>query len=150
MKFVIILLTVLSFISCKDIENNSEQKVTEETSEERMPDKAHNSQNSLDWAGVYTGVLPCEDCEGIETKIRLSYDLNYTLSQFYLGTTNRDSVTEKGKFEWNKQENTVSLGEREKLHFKVSENYLLQVFEDESKVMGDSAIKYRLTKTNTL
>ena len=24
----------------------------------------HSSQNALDWAGVYEGVLPCADCPG--------------------------------------------------------------------------------------
>ena len=37
-------------------------------------DMAHNSQNSLDWAGVYQGILPCADCEGFDTVITLNWD----------------------------------------------------------------------------
>ncbi len=154
MKSIIILLALVCLISCKDQEKTAESNSLESSAEEisTKPDNAHNSRNSLDWDGVYEGVLPCEDCEGIETSIRLKKNLDYVLSQHYLGRTEAEenNLNETGKFEWNKQGNTISLGERQKLYFQVSENYLLQVFKDESKVMGDSAIKYRLTKTNNL
>ena len=154
MKFIIILLALVCLIFCKDQEKTAESNSLESSKEEisTNPDNAHNSRNSLDWDGVYEGVLPCEDCEGIETSIRLKKNLDYVLSQHYLGRaeSEENNLNETGKFEWNKQGNTISLGERQKLYFQVSENYLLQVFKDESKVMGDSAIKYRLTKTNNL
>ena len=38
-------------------------------------DRSHNSMNSLDWEGIYTGLLPCADCEGIQTVIKLNRDL---------------------------------------------------------------------------
>ena len=154
MKSIIILLAIFCLISCKDQEKTAESNSFEGSSKEigTKPDNAHNSRNSLDWDGVYEGVLPCENCEGIETSIRLKKNLDYVLSQHYLGraAAEENNLNETGKFEWNKQGNTISLGERQRLHFQVSENYLLQVFKDESKVMGDSAIKYRLTKINSL
>jgi len=154
MKSIIILLALFCLISCKDQEKTAESNSLESSTEEisTKPDNAHNSRNSLDWDGVYEGVLPCENCEGIETSIRLKKNLDYVLSQHYLGRaeSEENNLNETGKFEWNKQGNTISLGESQKLYFQVSENYLLQVFKDESKVMGDSAIKYRLTKTNNL
>ncbi|SKB84795.1 Uncharacterized lipoprotein NlpE involved in copper resistance [Salegentibacter holothuriorum] len=154
MKSLILLLAVFCFISCKDQEKTPENNSLESSAEKigTKPDNAHNSRNSLDWGGVYEGVLPCEDCDGIETSIRLKQNLDYVLSQHYLGKKEAEesNINQTGKFEWNKQGNTISLGERQKLYFQVSENYLLQVFKDESKVMGDSAIKYRLTKVNSL
>jgi len=45
---------------------------------EQVPvDAQHTSANSLDWAGVYRGVLPCADCPGIETTLRLATDSTY-------------------------------------------------------------------------
>jgi hypothetical protein len=41
------------------------------------PPAGDTSRTSLDWPGTYTGVLPCADCEGIETTITLSVDLTY-------------------------------------------------------------------------
>lgn len=154
MKLIIILLAVFSLVSCKDENRNLELEATENTTKniENRADTAHNSQNSLDWTGVYKGILPCKDCDGIETSIQLDENLDYVLSQHYLDSAEAEenNIKETGKFTWNKEENTLSLGERKKLYFKVSENYMLQVFRDESKVMGDSAVKYRLTKTSSL
>jgi len=154
MKFVVILLGLFCLISCKNEKKESETNANGSSVEikDTTPDSAHNSQNSLDWTGVYEGVLPCENCDGIETKIQLKKNLDYMLSQDYLGRegVEENNINETGKFEWNKQGSTISLGERQKLYFKVSENYLLQVFKDETKVMGDSAVKYRLTKTSGL
>jgi uncharacterized lipoprotein NlpE involved in copper resistance len=50
-----------------------------------VADPAHNSRNSLDWAGVYKGTLPCADCEGIQEEIRLNDDLTYEMVSTYLG-----------------------------------------------------------------
>src|SRR5690606_18798136 len=48
-------------------------------------DPADNSRNSLDWAGTYRGVLPCADCEGIETVITLAEDGSFREHTRYLG-----------------------------------------------------------------
>ncbi len=154
MKLIIILFAVFCLVSCKNEENNSELKTIESSVEniESTTDNTYDPRASLDWSGVYEGFLPCEDCEGIETSIQINDNLDYVLSQHYLGRAEAEenNFNETGKFEWNEQGNTISLGERQKLYFKVSQNYLLQVFKDESKVMGDSAMKYRLTKINDL
>ncbi|MBI6119413.1 copper resistance protein NlpE [Salegentibacter maritimus] len=153
MKYVTIILCLFCFISCKNQEKEPETNVEEHTIEDVgfKPDNAHNSQNSLDWAGEYKGTLSCEDCEGIETRILLQQDLGYELSQNYIGRSETHvSINETGEFKWDKQGNTISLGKHQKFYFQVGENYLLQLFEDGTKVMGDSAMKYRLTKINNL
>ena len=95
--------------------------------------------------------MSCKDCEGIETRILLQQDLGYELSQNYIGRSETPvSINETGEFKWDKQGNTISLGKHQKFYFQVGENYLLQLFEDGTKVMGDSAMKYRLTKINSL
>ena len=40
-------------------------------------DDINNSENSLDWAGIYTGVLSYADCEGIQTVLRIDANKNY-------------------------------------------------------------------------
>ncbi|MGW1455000.1 MULTISPECIES: copper resistance protein NlpE [Salegentibacter] len=152
MKSIIILLALVCLVSCKDENKELELETTEisKKSEVTPSNDVFSARDSLDWAGIYEGFLPCEDCEGIETSIEIEKNRDYTLSQEFKGRAGDNSLQETGKFEWDKQGNTISLGERQKLYFKVSQNYLLQVFKDESKVMGDSAIKYRLTKINEL
>lgn len=69
----------------------------------------HNSRNSLDWSGIYRGVLPCADCEGIRTEIRLNADLSYEMTTQYLGKST-ELFTESGRFNWDDGGNTLRLG----------------------------------------
>ena len=63
-----------------------------------VADVAHNSRNSLDWAGTYRGVLPCADCPGIETTVTLRADGTYSATSRYL---ERDVArTGEGRFSW--------------------------------------------------
>jgi copper homeostasis protein (lipoprotein) len=36
------------------------------------------------YVGTYEGILPCADCEGIETELALSPDTTFTLIEYYL------------------------------------------------------------------
>ncbi len=47
-------------------------------------DTHHTAENSLDWAGRYTGLLPCADCEGIQTQLTLHSDKTYVLEEHYV------------------------------------------------------------------
>ena len=69
--FFLSLLSFLVIISCS---NNNETQTLEREKDMYYNDDQHNSRNSLDWNGVYKGVLPCADCEGIETVITLLND----------------------------------------------------------------------------
>ena len=49
---------------------------------------AHNTRNSIDWEGYYTGTIPCASCEGINVWLNLKSVDNttrYTLVENYLG-----------------------------------------------------------------
>ena len=64
------LLTTCALAACSKSTQNAE--VNTATPEAKVAssaeiDSAHNAQNSLDWAGDYQGILPCADCEGINT-----------------------------------------------------------------------------------
>jgi heat shock protein HslJ len=68
----------------------------------------HTSQNSLDWAGVYEGVLPCADCPGIQTRLTLSHDETYELSSLYLDRDKTPRVV-RGRFSWQSNGNAITL-----------------------------------------
>src|SRR5699024_4503628 len=95
------------------------------------PDRAHNSQNSLDWSGTYKGTLPCADCPGIEVELTLNSDLTYTSTMEYL---ERDTThEEEGTFEWNESGSDITLydnGKEESGKYKVGENRLFFLDED--------------------
>lgn len=84
-----------------------EGEVTTEN-EKDVADSAHNSRISLDWAGTYQGTLPCEDCEGVETRITLKKSGKYAREEKYLGKSNTPLMG-AGVFEWNEEGSTVTL-----------------------------------------
>lgn len=73
-----------------------------------QPADAHTSQNSLDWTGVYEGVLPCADCPGIETRLTLNRDGSYELSTRYLERQDAPLAV-RGLFSWNAGGNAIAL-----------------------------------------
>lgn len=77
----------------------------------RAADGAHNSRNSLDWAGTYEGVLPCADCPGIRTRLTLRKDGRYEMSTFYIDRSSEPHVV-RGKFKWQPGGNAIALDAR--------------------------------------
>jgi len=57
-----------------------------------------NSSNALDWPGTYTGLVPCADCNGIETSITLNKELIYSIKTTYLGKKEAAVTEKKGSF----------------------------------------------------
>jgi len=77
---------------------------------QQKPADLHTSQNSLDWAGVYEGVLPCADCPGIKTRLTLSLDGTYELVTQYL-ERQVPAQTVRGRFTWQASGNAITLDE---------------------------------------
>jgi uncharacterized lipoprotein NlpE involved in copper resistance len=107
----------------------------------------HSAQNSLDWSGTYSGIVPCASCEGIETELRLGEDLTYTLVTKYLGEQEKP-YSLSGSFEW--QGNNIKLGgiadyDRPTL-YKVEENKLRQLDMEGNIITGKLERNYILTK----
>ena len=67
-KSIYCILISLIMLSCNSTKNTKQQ----------VPDE-HNSQNALDWNGIYRGTLPGADCEGILTTITLQKDMLYAV-----------------------------------------------------------------------
>lgn len=109
------------------------------------PDPAHNARNSLDWAGAYRGVLPCADCEGIETTVLLRPDGGYLARSRYLGESGVVSTSE-GRFTWNAAGDAVSLAGDSPALYRVEENKLVRLALDGSPNTGPLAEHYVLMK----
>ena len=86
-------------------------------------DNAHNSENALDWDGVYEATLPCADCPGIKTQLTLNPDKTFLLHREYL--EKNTNTEDKGTFMWHNQGAVVHLqGKDTDLKLKVGENQL--------------------------
>ena len=147
---------ILSIFSCKDQEEslnaveNIETKGSGINPQEPEISETHTSRNSLDWEGVYTGVLPCDDCEGIDTSISLNKDQTYLLKQRYLGSPEKESkeIISEGKFTWSENGNYITLegsniGSRK---FKVGENFLMPLDKNGKEIEAIPGNNYKLFK----
>jgi uncharacterized lipoprotein NlpE involved in copper resistance len=149
--FKIVLIALLSIVySCNNKIVGKEQKGLSqgETAQvkEVEPIDTHSSKNSLDWEGVYKGVLPCADCEGIKTTITLFKDNTYSIASEYLGKSD-NPVYNKGIFIWNQAGSIISLDrEGQNNQYKVGENVLIHLDNDGNPITGDLADKYKLMK----
>lgn len=106
--------------------NTSNKSKNAQVSKTEVADQAHNSRNSLDWAGVYKGSLPCADCEGIAVEIRLDSDQSYERVMTYLGKED-GRVSDRGEFEWDEKGGKIRLINETKSDdnwFQVGENKL--------------------------
>ncbi len=128
----ILLLTVLilAFSACNTGKQsgNSNNTVNQEesgiTAELRSE---HNSRNSIDWAGVYKGMLPCADCEGIVIEIRINADNSYEKVMTYLGKGD-NIFRESGSFEWDEFGGRIKIADESTNSgewYRVGENRLI-------------------------
>lgn len=107
----------------------------------------HNSRNSLDWAGTYSGILPCADCPGIETVVTLSSDGTYQRSMFYLEEA-VSPLVDNGSFSWDESGNRIALdiGSDQVEQYQVEENQLSRLDIEGQRITGNLASYYVLAK----
>lgn len=105
----------------------------------------HTSQNSVDWMGTYKGTVPCADCPGIETEVKL-----YENKTFSYKATYQDrnlTVADTGTFMWHDNGSVVHLkGKETDIKYKVGENILMQLDTEGNLIKGDLAENYNLKK----
>lgn len=107
----------------------------------------HSSRNSLDWAGTYSGVIPCADCPGIRDTVTLHADGRFERTLVYLERSVQPHV-ERGSFSWNAAGSNVTLRETGGVgqHFKVGENRLIHLDQEGNPITGELAGHYVLDK----
>ena len=135
--FLAPVLVAIIFLSCKPTLQ------TDQSGEAMTND---NSRNSLDWPGVYRGVLPCADCSGIRTQLTLNKDLTYEMAVQYIG---KDSgvIRSNGTFQWNDAGSTITLtGSAEPNRYLVGEEKLFKLDKDGKRIQGGLADQYILKK----
>lgn len=144
---LLIAVLALTLVSCT---NNKKQAGTQKEAGQIDKDiiDSHTADMSLDWAGVYEGVLPCADCEGIETTIELKKDHTYIANYKYLGKpADRNEFSEMGTFAWDEMGSIITLeSERETSQYQVGENKLTLLTAEGNVNTGELAHLYELKK----
>jgi uncharacterized lipoprotein NlpE involved in copper resistance len=111
----------------------------------KAPD-THTSETSLDWPGVYSGIIPAADGPGIAVQIALNSDRTFVLQYRYIDRG--DNVfTSEGTFAWDKTGGMVILDlENIPSYYKVEENRLIQLDMQGERITGALADHYVLGK----
>lgn len=139
---------VIMMAGCK---TTSRQMKSKEQAESPVA-TADNSQTSLDWEGVYSGILPCADCTGVQTVISLKKDLTFHISSKYIDKS-EGAFEKNGKFAWSQDGSRIELlGVREgsmPIHYLVGENQLIQLNMQGQRITGELAERYILKKEVT-
>jgi copper homeostasis protein (lipoprotein) len=111
----------------------------------------HSTRHAIDWPGVYQGLLPCADYEGVETTLMLRADHSYTLIRRRLGeVTMTDEVS--GSFMWKADGGVVMLGEPGEAPalYQVGEDHLRQLDREGQRIAGPLAENYVLHKVGPM
>ena len=105
-----------------------------------------NSQNSLDWSGTYIGTLPCGDCPGIKTVLKINDDNTYEISSVYLDKKS-EPVTARGTFAWDDTGSIITLdADGDHLKFKIQEGSVKQLDKFGDDKQGPNKDSYILKK----
>lgn len=106
-----------------------------------------NSRTSLDWAGTYSGVVPCASCPGIETVVTLRDDGTFEHSMLYIDESPIPE-TRSGTFTWNDAGGKVTLktGGNDAQQYQVGENQLFHLDQQGERITGELAGHYVLQK----
>ncbi|MFN4286301.1 MAG: copper resistance protein NlpE [Lacibacter sp.] len=144
-QFMAFVAAAIFLLSCQS-ENAANNGAATNGSEATVPDM-HTAQTAIDWAGTYKGVLPCADCEGIETELMLHKDSTYMLRQTYLGKAAAPVVNTDGNWVWVDGNTIELLGiKNAPSKYHVGENKLFQLDAEGKRIEGDLAEKYILVK----
>jgi copper homeostasis protein (lipoprotein) len=111
---------------------------------------AHNAKNSLDYIGTYKGILPCADCQGLETELVINENSTFCIKTKYQGKGDKVYM-QKGHFTWNKKGTVIILTDIKNApnQYFVGENTLTQLNIYGQKITGSMADEYILSKQPT-
>lgn len=127
-----VLLGIALFVGCI----NNKKRTT-------AKDKLENIElMSASVVGIYSGNLPCVDCDAINTVLELHRDHSYTLSYTYDGKSN-DQFVKEGK--WEIEKNKLILDGVD-YKYKIDSEVLVQLDLSGNEITGDLAESYQLAR----
>ena len=152
MKQLLLLVSITFFLTgCKSNIEESNEVVPEDLIPFNASQvDAHNSRNSLDWEGSYSGVLPCEDCVGIDTFLKINRDHTYTATQRFVDTSDAvsEQIVSEGSFFWNEDGSSISFEniQGEIRTFRVNELFLTPLDKNGIELRPEPGNNFKLLK----
>ena len=71
--FLLLTVVAITFSACKKADSKEEQPANDSIEMTSEVPEGHTSNIAVDWEGEYKGIIPCEDCDGVETSLILNY-----------------------------------------------------------------------------
>ncbi|UIR56518.1 copper resistance protein NlpE [Sphingobacterium sp. SRCM116780] len=130
--FILLLSILFVFTACDNQRKGAEL----------IKDKEHRNADLNNLSGDYMGVMPCADCDGIETVLKLNKNFSYSYSSKYLNKSDEVFVKD-GK--WKFENNIITL-EGVDYKFKLGDTKLLQLDLAGNEIGGELADNYKLEK----
>jgi uncharacterized lipoprotein NlpE involved in copper resistance len=142
-KLLLVIILGILFMGCG---TGKKQNTASEEEKIRVPDM-HTTQIALDFWGTYKGIVPCADCEGIETTIELKADETFEVQTVYLGKSD-EVFSYSGHYHWSDDGRSIHLHgiENGPSYYFVGENQLIQLDMEGNRITGELAEKYVLKK----
>lgn len=153
MKRFFVLTMAISFVlgACKNTTQQLQESAGQILNEvgtvaEKAVEDAKSVVREELFAGVYQGVIPCADCKGIKSALKLNADGTYEFTQTYLGKERELPHVSKGKFVLDK--NVIKLEGLKDMSnlFRIEINQIRYLNADGSEVKGELAGHYILTR----
>ena len=124
--FGLLCMALFSLGACK-------QKTAENT-QPIVPDM-HTAETSLDYPGVYEGVIPAASGPGIKITLTLNKDKTYEMVSDYIGEKN-SIFTDKGNYEIDGNIITLNMKDDAPRYLKVEEGRVRMLDADKQVVKG--------------
>jgi len=106
----------------------------------------HNSRNSLDWPGEYSGIISAADGQDIKINLTLNQDNSYVLIYEYLDKPDGNFFY-TGYFTWDSNGGLITIDDgKSTSHYKVGEHILFILDQDKKEITGNLKDNYILKK----
>lgn len=146
-KILIIAIFSMILWSCSQQKKDETSQTTTDGSEQvDVTNPKESAKATIDYAGVYKGVMPCADCEGIEIEITLNKDNTYLTKRKYLGKKEKNEFEESGNYTWDASGNIVTLGGSDTEKYMVDEKSIVKLDSEGSVITDNFAEMYILKK----
>ncbi len=149
-RLIYIIIVALILASCIKSTEKTENSTTEDSLNIQNSENSINAdnENSSQWIGDYKGILPCEDCDGIETLLSINDDKTYFLKMDYIGKG--EPIVDKGIYTLNEDGTIITIYfEDENTQQYLIGDSTLTVIDSQGKVPeGELANDYVLKKMN--
>ncbi|MGZ8556796.1 MAG: copper resistance protein NlpE N-terminal domain-containing protein [Chitinophagaceae bacterium] len=138
--FYILLLPSLYLWACNNSASNKEQAGDSVVSKPVLIDSV-----ALKSAGIYSGYVPCADCEGIITFLLLKPDMTYSMEETYYKKDEKVNLS-NGVWKMNNGKLNLYAGDEVKVSFLTEGEKLMQLDHEGNRISGNLGDKFVLTR----